>query len=147
MLDVKTITSQASIHEDNDETTLEELKSQKAAHLEELKKLGILNKKKNKAFYEEVVTKLYLETMSSNQVLYHGYVMDGWPDTFQMCNQFFSTDENVESDEESKSLDEDPDEDLEDLYSTLNRALLPGKNLTKIWFEYQKDLLSRGVCF
>ncbi|XP_026682369.1 adenylate kinase 7-like [Diaphorina citri] len=131
---------------------LETLSGKLMAYMEELRTLEELASK-DRDQYESILRDMYLEVLRRKSVQYHGYVMDGWPDSYEACQLLFAKDkkEGEEEEEEENEESEEEEEDKEE-EEGVNRALeLVNKNLLPdlvISLEASQDwALSRFIAF
>ncbi|KAI5705783.1 hypothetical protein M8J75_001730 [Diaphorina citri] len=131
---------------------VETLSRKLMAYMEELRTLEELASK-DRDQYESILRDMYLEVLRRKSVQYHGYVMDGWPDSYEACQLLFAKDkkEGEEEEEEENEESEEEEEDKEE-EEGVNRALeLVNKNLLPdlvISLEASQDwALSRFIAF
>uniref|UniRef100_A0A8D8QH71 Adenylate kinase 7 n=1 Tax=Cacopsylla melanoneura TaxID=428564 RepID=A0A8D8QH71_9HEMI len=117
-----------SIGEEHEEETLESLTEQIMILTGELNQLEGLNGKHKTKEYEDVIRGMIREQLNRRSTQYHGYVMDGWPDSAEACKALFAKEEieGEEMDDENEDEEEDEEgEEVDEELNELNRHMLP----------------------
>ncbi|KAL1461762.1 hypothetical protein WDU94_013634 [Cyamophila willieti] len=102
--------NEPSINEEHDEVTIETLTEQIMTLQGELNHLEGLNAKENRTEYEDVVRAMMVEQINRRSTQYHGYVLDGWPDSSEACKALFGKEENEGEETEDDEMEDNEDE-------------------------------------
>lgn len=115
--------------EDQGAENIDDLSMKIMTHMEELTVLNDLLRmrydRKSRAEYERGLSNLYSIFLKSKYVQWHGYVMDGWPNSFESCRLLF-TKEGIKDDSQFEAEETQYSEELERSFpDNVEKSFLP----------------------